>query len=178
MCLQWMIMENSLFKNVEERSKLAGTNKLELLLFSLGTNVDSGRDECFGINVFKVREVLQIPEITRVPDMPRAVVGMVSLRGVLVPVLNIAEYTQIQTTQKPQILIVTEYNGHVQGFLVASVDTILRLDWSEIKVPPSMVIAKHGGLVTAVTELKDNRLVMLLDVEKILAETGGKNHCE
>jgi two-component system chemotaxis response regulator CheV len=68
-------------------------------------------------------------------------------------------------------MIVTEYNGHTQGFLVGEVDTILRLDWSEMRVPPSMLTAQMGGLVTAVTELKDGRLVMMLDVEKILADT-------
>ena len=68
-------------------------------------------------------------------------------------------------------MIVTEYNGHTQGFLVEGVDTILRLDWSKMRVPPEMLMAQTGGLVTAVTELEDNRLVMMMDVEKVLAET-------
>lgn len=162
---------SELLKNIDARTKLAGTNKLEILLFSLGTDLRSGRNECFGINVFKVREVMRAPEITRAPDMPEAVEGMVSLRGVLVPVVDIAKYAGIQTGKKPEILIVTEYNGHTQGFLVEAVDIILRLDWSAMRVPPEMLTAKMGGLVTAVTELEDGRLVMLLDVEKILSET-------
>ena len=68
-------------------------------------------------------------------------------------------------------MMVTEYNNHAQGFLVESVDTILRLDWSAMKVPPDMLTAETGGLVTAVTEIADGRLVMLMDVEKILSET-------
>lgn len=162
---------SELLKNIDARTKLAGTNKLEILLFSLGKDIRSGRDESFGINVFKVREVMRAPEITRAPEMPDAVEGMVSLRGVLVPVVDIAKYAGIETGKKPEILIVTEYNGHTQGFLVESVDIILRLDWSAMKVPPEMLTAKMGGLVTAVTELEDGRLVMLLDVEKILSET-------
>lgn len=162
---------SELLKNIDARTKLAGTNKLEILLFSLGTDLRSGRNECFGINVFKVREVMRAPAITRAPDMPEAVEGMVSLRGVLVPVVDIAKYAGIQTEKKPEILIVTEYNGHTQGFLVESVDIILRLDWSAMRVPPEMLTARMGGLVTAVTELEDGRLVMLLDVEKILSET-------
>jgi two-component system chemotaxis response regulator CheV len=51
------------------------------------------------------------------------------------------------------------------------VDTILRLDWSQMRVPPAMLLADMGGLVTAVTELPDGRLVMMMDVEKILSET-------
>ena len=162
---------SELLKRVDARTKLAGTNKLEILLFTLGTDQHSGRKETFGINVFKVREVMRVPEITRAPDMPPAVEGMVSLRGALVPVVDLIKYTGIVTDKAPEIMIVTEYNSRTQGFLVESVDTILRLDWSEIKVPPEMLTAQMGGLVTAVTRLEDGRLVMLMDVEKILAET-------
>ena len=162
---------SELLKNIDGRTKLAGTNKLEILLFTLGKDDISGRRETFGINVFKVREVMRVPSITRAPEMPPSVEGMVSLRGVLVPVVDLVKYTGIVTDAKPEIMIVTEYNGRTQGFLVESVDTILRLDWSTIKVPPDMLTAQMGGLVTAVTELEDNRLVMLMDVEKILAET-------
>ncbi|MCU0932873.1 MAG: chemotaxis protein [Thiobacillaceae bacterium] len=162
---------SDLLRRIDARTKLAGANKLEILLFTLGTDVGTHRKETFGINVFKVREVMRIPEITRAPDMPSAVEGMVSLRGVLVPVVDLAKYIGITTEAPPAIMIVTEYNGHTQGFLVGEVDTILRLDWAEMKVPPAMLTARMGGLVTAVTELKDKRLVMMLDVEKILADT-------
>jgi two-component system chemotaxis response regulator CheV len=162
---------SELLKNIDARTKLAGTNKLEILLFTLGTDTRTGRRETYGINVFKVREVMRVPEITRAPEMPPSVEGMVSLRGVLVPVVDLVTFSGIQTETKPEIMIVTEYNGHTQGFLVEAVDTILRLDWSSIRVPPEMFAGHMGGLVTAVTELADGRLVMLMDVEKILAET-------
>ncbi len=162
---------SELLKRIDARTKLAGSNKLEMLLFSLGTDERTGREETFGINVFKVREVMRIPQITHAPDMPPSVEGMVSLRGVLVPVVDLIKYVGIQNSKPPQIMIVTEYNGHTQGFLVQSVDTILRIDWSAMKVPPEMLTAQMGGLITAVTELKDGRIVMMMDVEKILAET-------
>lgn len=162
---------SELLKRIDARTKLAGSNKLEMLLFSLGVDERTGREETFGINVFKVREVMRIPKITHAPDMPPSVEGMVSLRGVLVPVVDLIKYVGIQNSQPPQIMVVTEYNGHTQGFLVASVDTILRIDWSEMKVPPDMLTTQMGGLITAVTELKDGRIVMMMDVEKILAET-------
>ncbi len=163
---------SDLFKDINARSKLAGTNKLEILMFTLGMDSRSGRRETYGINVFKVREVMRIPTITTAPDMPASVEGMVSLRGALVPVIDLAKYTNMQTDTTPAIMIVTEYNGHTQGFLVEAVDTILRLDWSAMKVPPDMLNAQLGGLVVAVTELPDKRLVMMMDVEKVLADTG------
>ena len=89
--------------------------------------------------------------------------------------IDLAKYTGVQTDTKPGIMIITEYNGHTQGFLVEAVDTILRLDWSSMKVPPDMLNAQMGGLVTAVTELPDGRLVMMMDVERVLAETGHLN---
>lgn len=162
---------SELMKNIDGRTKLAGTNKLEILLFTLGTDSNTGRRETYGINVFKVREVMRVPEITRAPDMPHAVEGMVSLRGQLVPVVDLVRYAGVQTASRPEVMIVTEYNGRTQGFLVEAVDTILRLDWSSIRVPPEMFSSHMGGLVTAVTELPDGRLVMLMDVEKVLAET-------
>ena len=158
---------SELLKNIDARTRLAGTNKLEILLFSLGTDTRTGRCETFGINVFKVREVMRTPAITSAPDMPSSVKGMVSLRGALVPVVDLAEYVGVESGNAREIMIVTEYNGHTQGFLVDSVDTILRLDWAQMRVPPEMLTAKMGGLVTAVTELEDARL----DVEKVLAET-------
>jgi len=163
---------SDLFKDINARTKLAGTNKLEILMFSLGTDARTGRRETYGINVFKVREVMRIPSITKAPDMPSSVEGMVSLRGLLVPVIDLAKYINMQTDSPPNIMIVTEYNGHTQGFLVEAVDTILRLDWASMKVPPDMLNAQLGGLVVAVTELKDKRLVMMMDVEKVLADTG------
>lgn len=164
---------SDLMKNIDGRTKLAGTNKLEILLFTLGTDTRTGRRETYGINVFKVREVMRVPEITRPPELPTSVEGMVSLRGQLVPIVDLVKYAGVQTENKPEVMIVTEYNGHTQGFLVEAVDTILRLDWSSIRVPPDMFSSHMGGLVTAVTELPDNRLVMLMDVEKVLAETTG-----
>jgi len=162
---------SELMRRIDAKTKLAGTNKLEILLFTLGRDPRTGRRETYGINVFKVREVMRTPAITCGPEMPPAVEGMVSLRGALVPVLDLARYANVTAQTTPGIMIVTEYNGQTQGFLVEGVDTILRLDWSRMRVPPDMVVREQGGFVTAVTELSDGRLVMMLDVERVLAET-------
>jgi len=162
---------SELLKNIDARTRLAGTNKLEILLFTLGVDSRTGRRESFGINVFKVREVMKTPPITAAPDMQKGVEGMVSLRGQLVPVVDLSRFCGIDPDAKREIMIVTEYNGHTQGFLVEGVDTILRLDWSQMRVPPDMLTSKLGGLVTAVTELEQDKLIMMLDVERVLSET-------
>jgi two-component system chemotaxis response regulator CheV len=160
-------------KEVDARARLAGTNKLEILLFRFDTDNVDGKQSTFGINVFKVREVIRIPAITRAPDMPPAVEGMVSLRGVLVPVIDLAKYVGVDAAGPRGVMIVAEYNGQIMGFLVGALDNILRLDWSAMRAPPDIINGNLGGLVTAVTELADGRLVMMLDVEAILAATLG-----
>ncbi len=163
----------SFIKSVDDRTTLAGANKLEVLLFSLGEDPGTSRNEVYGINVFKVREVMRVPEITHAPDMPPSVEGMVSLRGAMVPVVNLPKFCNVNSVREPTILMITEYNKNVQGFLVDSVDMIQRLSWDQVKAPPPMLAHRLGGLVTAVTELKDKRLCMIMDVEKVLAETAG-----
>lgn len=158
--------------SIDERTKLAGTNHLEVLLFNLGTSDDTGRNEVFGINVFKVREVLNVPEITTAPEMPEGIEGFVSLRGDMVPIINLQKFCKLKSKDDPSILMITEYNTHVQGFLVSSVDTIQRLNWEQVKEPPQLISKRLAGLVTAVAELGDKRLVMIMDVEKVLADAG------
>lgn len=160
---------------VDERTRLAGANKLEILLFSLGADPASGREEVFGLNVFKVREVMREPQITRAPQTKPGVLGLVSLRGSMVPVVDLATLCGLTPKSGAKILIVTEINRQTQGFLVEAVENIHRLEWSQVKVPPEMLNGPLDGLVTAVTELPDQRIVMILDVEKVLAETTGQH---
>lgn len=148
----------------------SGTTHLELLLFSLGEDISTGRDELFGVNVFKVREIIPLPEITQAPDMPEGIVGIVSIRKEIIPVLDLQKICGIRTEAKPQIMIITEYSNHVHGFLVSKVESIYRLNWKEMREPPPLITKRMGGLVTAVSELNDKRLMMLLDVEKVLSE--------
>ncbi len=160
-------------RTVDLRPRPAVTNKLEILLFTLGVDRPGGRRETYGIDVAKVREVIRPPAISAMPHMPAGVEGMASLRGAPVPVVDLARYLGVDSDASPGIMIVTEYGGHSQGLLVEAVDTILRLDRSRMLMPPStMPGAGIGGLVAAVTELADQRLVMLLDLEKILPLVG------
>lgn len=165
-------MATTFIDSIDERTKLAGTNHLEVLLFSLGTSDATGRNEVFGINVFKVREVLNVPEITTAPEMPEGIEGFVSLRGDMVPIINLQKFCKLKSNDEPRILMITEYNKHVQGFLVSAVDTIERMNWERVKEPPQLLSKRLGGLVTAVSELPDKRLVMIMDVEKVLSDAG------
>lgn len=159
--------QDSLLDHIDARTNLAGTNKMEILLFSLGT------DEKFGINVFKVKEVCQVGKVTRTPNMPHGVDGIVSLRGHVMPVLNLAKFMGMSGGEHNQTMLVAEYNRHILGFLVEGVDRIIRVDWDKVRAAEGMLTDK-GALITALTELEDGSLVSILDVEQILANAFGE----
>lgn len=159
----------TLIDAVDARTKLAGSNKMEILLFSLGTK------ETFGINVFKVREVTRTPPITRTPNMPSGVEGVISLRGNIIPVISLGKFINISGAEacNSETMMVTEYSRRTQGFLVQDVDRIVRVDWDKVKSPET-VLSGHEGLITAITELPDGKLVSILDVEQILVSAFGE----
>ncbi|MDR1854245.1 MAG: chemotaxis protein [Azoarcus sp.] len=161
--------DTDLLETVDGRTMLAGSNRMEILLFSLGTS------ETFGINVFKVREVSATPFITKAPNMPRGVEGLISLRGNVIPVLALAK---ILGLAKPGdelggSMMVTEYSKRTLGFLVDSVDRIIRVEWDKVRAPENVSTSSLHNYITAITELADGKLVSILDVETILANTFG-----
>jgi two-component system chemotaxis response regulator CheV len=160
----------SLFDNVDARTSLAGSNKMEILLFSLGTQ------EVFGINVFKVKEVCRTMPITKTPNMPMGVDGIVSLRGHIMPVLALAKFMglQGQASGSQNTMMVAEYSRHILGFLVHDVDRIIRVDWEKVR-PAEGMLSGSRDMITAITELPDGKLVSLLDVEQILANAFGED---
>ncbi len=162
--------DNSLLESVDGRTKLAGSNRMEILLFSLGTH------ETFGINVFKVREVSKTPTITKAPNMPAGVEGLISLRGNVIPVLSLARTMGLVEAPPGlgEAMMVTEYSKRTLGFLVHAVDRIIRVDWDRVRAPDSVSAGSVNNFITAITELDDGKLVSILDVEQILANTFGE----
>jgi len=150
---------------IDQRTRLAGANKMELLMFHLGT------DEIYGINVFKIREVMKIQPMTKIPNSDSRILGIVNLRGENIAMVDLKQAIGLGTLDHEGAkLIITEYNDQKQGFLVAGVDRIIRMSWERIHTPPPMLHSSRQGSVTAVTKLDDGRMVLILDVEKILIE--------
>ncbi|WP_313645149.1 chemotaxis protein [Pseudomonas sp.] len=150
--------------SVNQRTQLVGQNRLELLLFRLNGA------QLYGINVFKVREVLQCPELTLLPRSHRVVRGVANIRGATIPILDLSMATGLPgltEDTRSSFVIITEYNTKTQGFLVHSVERIVNMNWEEIHPPPKGTGRDH--YLTAVTRV-DNRMVEIIDVEKVLAE--------
>jgi two-component system chemotaxis response regulator CheV len=149
--------------SVNQRTQLVGQNRLELLLFKLSNN------QVYGINVFKVKEVLQCPKLTNMPNLHKVVRGIAHIRGGTISIMDLSMATGQKALQDIDncFVIITEYNMAVQGFLVSSVERIVNMKWEDIHPPPSGT-GKESYL-TAVTEI-DGRLVEIIDVEKVLSE--------
>jgi two-component system chemotaxis response regulator CheV len=151
---------------VDQRTKLAGHNRLELLLFRL-----AGRQR-FGINVFKVQEVIQCPALTQLPGSHPVVRGIANMRGKTITVMDLSQSIGGPPLESVdgRFVIITEYNRRTQGFLVGSVDRIVNMNWGDILPPPKG--AAKGSYMTAVTRV-DDELVEIIDVEKVLSEIVG-----
>jgi len=153
----------SILDSVNQRTQLVGQNRLELLLFRL-----NGRQR-FGINVFKVREVLQCPPLTVLPKLNPCIRGVAHIRGQTISVIDLSMAVgkrPIEDISKC-FIIISEYNRSIQGFLVHSVERIINMNWESILPPPKG--AGRINYMTAVTEV-DGELVEILDVERILNE--------
>lgn len=159
---------SGILDSVNQRTQLVGQNRLELLLFRL-----NGRQR-FGINVFKVREVLQCPPLTSMPKLNELVRGVAHIRGQTISVIDLSMATGGKKIEdlKSAFIIIAEYNRSVQGFLVGSVERIINTNWDAIMPPPQGT--GRASYLTAVTEV-ENELIEILDVEKILNEISPLN---
>ncbi len=151
--------------SVNQRTQLVGQNRLELLLFKLQGS------QIYGINVFKVKEVLQCPKLTMMPKRNPVVRGVAHIRGGTIPIMDMGMAIGQRRIDEDKIqscfVIITEYNRKTQGFLVQGVERIVNLNWETMHPPPKG--AGRENYLTAVTQL-DKQLVEIIDVEKILSE--------
>jgi len=160
-------MAHNLLNRIDQRTRLAGHNRLALLLFRLG-----GR-QLFGVNVFKVQEVLRRPPLFQLPGLPPQFAGAADVRGRSVPVLDLGLAIGHPERSAPgdgdgtHYLVVTEFNRSVQGFLVSDVERIVNIAVEDIHPPPDL--GAESTYLTAVTRFQ-GELIQVLDVESVLAD--------
>ncbi len=149
---------------IDGQTNLVGQNRLELLLFTLEG------DQLYGINVFKVREVLQCPTLVELPRRHPSVRGISHIRGATIPILDLNHAigrNPLDNSTEGSFVIIAEYNRLIQGFLVRTVEKIVNLTWNTIHPPP--IGSGKNNYLTAVTEV-DKKIVEIIDVEKVLSE--------
>lgn len=161
----------------------AGSNEMELVDFRI---VKRSHDEIYegiyGINVAKVREIIKMPKLTELPDAPEFIEGIFDLRGVVIPVVNLAKWMRIETDPTAEAnskVIITEFNNILIGFTVHEAKRIRRISWKDIE--PASFGADHKGAlnsrITGVTKIENNDVLLILDFEGIVEELGIYHPC-
>ena len=148
-----------------------GTNEMEILEFYI--NGQDGSRHDFGINVAKVLEILESPGLKPNPSAPHpCYMGVMSLRGAALPVLDLAVWLRLDRLEHPHdVVMVTEINKTVTGFLVSGVTQIHRVSWADVEPPGAAIAGSAGGCITALAKVNDN-FIQLLDLERMLGELG------
>jgi two-component system, chemotaxis family, chemotaxis protein CheV len=161
----------------DERTSLTSSNKFELLLFRLGSVPDSDAHELYGINVFKVREILTMPSITPIAGASEFVMGAVDIRGQIIPVIDLPRLMGCEPTRGRNILLVTEFARTTQAFAVEEVDDIVRLEWNQVLTAEG---AAAGKSITSIARIDgntgDSRLAQVIDVEQVLRDVFPSQH--
>lgn len=159
-------MATGLLESIDRSTQLAGHNRLALLLFRLDER------QIFGINVFKVQEVIQRPALSWMPSSHPLICGVADIRGKIIPVIDLQRAIGGPSLagEAATHVIVAEYNRSMQGFLVKAVDRIIHIDVSTVEPPPRT--GEDDGYLTAITRFGDE-LVEIIDVEKVLSDVVG-----
>jgi two-component system chemotaxis response regulator CheV len=162
--------------SIDQRTKLVGENRLELLMFKLGSR------HTFALNVFKIREVITVPLMNQMPGSQQNIKGVTNYRGVSIPIIDLRAAIKITTTNNKHAVkveaeaeaanvIITEYNRSVQGFLIGQVMRIINTSWSDIQPPPST--AGKNNYLTAITQIKfdgKDELVEIIDYDTTISK--------
>lgn len=149
-----------------------GTNELEIVEFYLDEDrEDHSYRGYYGINVAKVLEIIQMPDLTEMPEASHpSVLGAFNLRNQIIPLIDLAAWLgRTRTESEPPKVIVTEFNRVKSAFLVSGVTRIHRIGWKEVEAPTGYVSSLTANSITGVVKFT-NRIVFILDMEKICME--------
>jgi len=145
-----------------EESK--GIKNQQLVSFKIGS-------EEFGINIMKVQEIIRMQEITKVPQMPDFIEGILNLRGNVIPVVDLRKKFNLEVSEKTSEsrIIVVSVLDRVMGIVVDGVSEVLRMNDEQIQPPPPIISNIGREYIKGVGKLDNKRLLIFLDIDKILS---------
>ncbi len=153
-----------------------GTNEMELVDFRIFKREDDEIYEgIYGINVAKVREIIRLPMLTELPGTPPFIEGIFDLRGVVIPVINLAKWMGIDAPEEMEAgacVIITEFNNILIGFVVHEAKRIRRINWKDIEPASFLDSSVDGSKITGVTRIEDDNVLLILDLESVVQELG------
>jgi len=165
----------------DDKTLKVGSNELELVDFRLYKKEKDGSiyEGVYGINVAKVREIIKMPELTELPGSEDYIEGIFDLRGVVVPVVDLAKWMGITVPSEEEApikkrVIITEFNNILIGFIVHDAKRIRRISWADIE--PASFGVGQGKLdkskITGITRIENGEILLILDLESIVEEMG------
>jgi len=161
----------------DENRLRVGSNEMELVDFRLYKQNDDGSvyEGIYGVNVAKVREIIKFPKLTQLPGAADFIDGIFDLRGVVVPIVNLAKWMQI--TPPPNVtqrVVIAEFNNLMIGFTVHEARRIRRINWEDIE--PATFSTDNPNFestkITGVTKIENEEVLLILDLESIIEELG------
>ena len=157
-----------------------GSNEMELVDFRiLKQGKDAIYEGIYGVNVAKVKEIIKMPNLTELPGVPDCIEGIFDLRGVVIPVINLAKWMHIEEPKeailKPRVII-AEFSNIFIGFIVHEAKRIRRINWKDIEPANFAGSSGMGALdkskITGVTRIENDDVLLILDLESIVEELG------
>ena len=157
-----------------------GSNEMELVDFRiLKQGKDAIYEGIYGVNVAKVKEIIKMPNLTELPGVPDYIEGIFDLRGVVIPVINLAKWMHIEEPKeailKPRVII-AEFSNIFIGFIVHEAKRIRRINWKDIEPANFAGSSGMGALdkskITGVIRIENDDVLLILDLESIVEELG------
>jgi two-component system chemotaxis response regulator CheV len=157
-----------------------GSNEMELVDFRIQRESSDGSvyEGIYGVNVSKVREIIKLPNLTELPGAPEYIDGIFDLRGIVIPVVNLAKWMNISAPKNDKVqlrVIITEFNNVLIGFAVHEARRIRRISWKDIE-SASFASSEQGAFdktkITGVTKIENDEVLLILDLESIVEELG------
>lgn len=150
--------------DIELNGSERGAELLQLVSFQVG-------EEEFGVDILKVQEIIRMPDLTRVPNLPKFVEGVINLRGKVIPVIGMRKCFGMDDrgADTRNRIVVAEVNGATLGFVVDAVSEVLRLPAETVEPPPRIGEAERE-YVSGIGRL-DNRLLLMLDLDRLMPQT-------
>jgi purine-binding chemotaxis protein CheW len=145
-----------------EKNSAANSDELQLVSFNIGT-------EEFGVEILKVQEINRMVEITKVPQAPHYVEGVINLRGKVIPIIDLRKRFNLDVKEydKNTRIVVVDIAGSIMGMIVDAVSEVLRLPSSTIEPPPEIVTGLNAEYIKGVAKLED-RLLIFLDLSRVI----------
>ncbi len=139
-------------------------NSLQVVCFKIGS-------EEYGIDILQVQEILKLPKITKLPKSLNYILGVIDLRGRVIPIIDLAAKFAIQSggLKEESRAIVVEVEGKQVGLAIDSVSHVVKLNTSDIEPPPPVVKGISGKYIVGIAKLQDH-FVVILDINQIFSQ--------